>query len=109
MGALNKWECNAQGCKATAVGIGSAIGLWAIGWWFEAGKSLFCPAHRPDPTMKRNPSVPCDQAGPCGWCRAEEEADKIQYVIGQYLELTGEDLAYYRKRTDKWAEARTEL
>lgn len=108
MGALNLWECGELGCKSTAVGDGAALGLRAIGWWFEAGGKPRCPAHRPDGTMKRSPSHACDQAGLCGWCKAEEEADKLQYLIAQYFEMTGEDLAYYRKRAEQWEGSHTE-
>ena len=78
--ALNLWECDhrdADGkrCKSTAVGVGGAIGLLAVGWQFIRGKAiepagesleatinavmislhtpecqprLYCPAHRTD-------------------------------------------------------------
>jgi hypothetical protein len=108
MGVLNLWECGEPGCKSTAVGDGAVLGLRAIGWWFEVGGRPLCPAHRPDRTTKRSLSHPCDQTGPCSWCRGDEEADKLQYLIAQYLELTGEDLAYYRKRAEQWEGSCTE-
>lgn len=99
---LNKWDCHAPGCQSTAVGSGSALGLRAIGWWFEAGEPTYCPAHRPDKTEKRVTDVPCNAVGPCAPCKGELEADKIQFLIAQYLELMGEDLAFHKKYAKRW-------
>lgn len=82
--ALNQWECEHPGCKSTAVGVGGAVGLLAIGWWFELGPTLFCPAHRPAP-------IPCRDDGdnrgkPCSQCAAEEDADLIQNAIIHHRE-----------------------
>lgn len=99
---LNKWECSEPGCTSTAVGNGGAIGLRAIGWWFEAGQKPRCPAHRVDGTLKRSKGVPCEQEGPCGPCSGEYEADRLQYVIAQYLEMMGAELIYTKSRADAW-------
>jgi hypothetical protein len=82
--ALNKWECEHPGCTSTAVGVGGAAGLQAIGWWFLPGPNLRCPAHRPNP-------IPCREDGdnhgkPCGQCAAEEDADLIQNAIVHHRE-----------------------
>lgn len=51
---MNKWTCNNSECKNQAVGIGSAIGLRSIGWYFQPGFEgnlmplIFCPGHHPD-------------------------------------------------------------
>lgn len=99
---LNKWECHEPGCKSTAVGAGSGFGLRAVGWWYESGEPMFCPLHRPDKTTKRVADVPCDTAGPCRACKGELEADKLQYLIAQYHELLGDDMAYFKKCAERW-------
>lgn len=99
---LNKWECGARDCKSTAVGSGGALGLRAIGWWFESGEPTFCPLHRPDKTEKRAAAILCGVAGPCAHCKGDLEADKIQFLIAQYLELMGEDLAFHKKYAERW-------
>ena len=76
---MNLWECNHPGCERTAVGCGSAYGLRAIGWYFEKGPQLFCPAHRPD-------KIRCTEDGPshgepCSICAAEREQRRIQLMI----------------------------
>jgi hypothetical protein len=45
--SLNIWECQHPGCQNSAVGVGSAVGLRAIGWWFELGPKIKCPFHNP--------------------------------------------------------------
>lgn len=45
---MNRWTCDRPDCQTVAVGVGGAVGLRAIGWFFESGPRLFCPAHRPD-------------------------------------------------------------
>ncbi len=51
---MNKWECEHPGCKRSCIGIGGAVGLIAIGWYFKPGKGIalsaqiYCPEHRPD-------------------------------------------------------------
>lgn len=87
---MNLWECHHAGCKSTAVGSGGAIGLRAVGWHFEMGGLLMCPAHRPD-------KAPCTDlrganlGAPCSLCPAEEEANRMQVLITHVL--AGEDLS----------------
>jgi len=107
---MNLWECEHPGCKATASGIGGAIGLRAIGWYFQRGPRLLCPHHRPDGSKKRNPaykgtSVRCKKRGNCGYCKAEEEADKLQYVVAQATGLKGRDTQYYKDKAERWDKA----
>jgi len=54
---MNQWNCEEQGCAASAIGCGGAIGLRAIGWQFELGRKtegfphppmIRCPMHRID-------------------------------------------------------------
>jgi len=78
---VNLWECEHPDCKNRVVGCGSAVGLRAIGWYFEIGSHIFCPAHRPDP-------APCHESGnvenadkPCSMCRAEAVATQLQTLI----------------------------
>lgn len=97
---LNKWECEELGCDATAVGTGGAIGLRAVGWHFIPGAPLKCPAHRPDGSEKRIPEIPCDKTGPCSACRAEEEADRLQYLVAQAVEISG--IAFQKKYAERW-------
>lgn len=99
---MNKWECGEQGCRSVAVGSGSGLGLRAIGWLVERGPKIRCPAHRPDAGTKKHPDGMCDVEGPCSICTAEQEANRIQYRIVQFLELTGEDLEYHRKQAARW-------
>lgn len=78
---MNFWKCDHPECDATAVGVGGAIGLHAVGWQFrmgdpEWGSVLLCPFHRTD-------KVPCKEEGdnhgkPCGPCAAEEQVKRIQ-------------------------------
>lgn len=100
MGALNKWECSHPGCTSTAVGVGGALGLRAIGWYFVAGPIIRCPSHRPDPSSVRRED--CDCSRPCGACRAEQEADRFQADIADAL-IIG-DRADYRTRANLWIE-----
>jgi len=64
---MNLWECDHPGCKCTAVGVGGAIGLRAIGWYFKRGPIIRCPNHRPDKLIKA----------------AIEEADSIQLMLSE--------------------------
>lgn len=104
---MNLWECDEPGCTAKAVGMGGAIGLRAIGWFFQKGPRLFCPIHRPDGTKKRNPdwkgtSVRCKKRGKCGGCKAEEEADRLQYAVSKAL---GVDDDYLKGKAERWDRA----
>lgn len=86
---MNLWECEHPGCKSTAVGVGGAVGLLAIGWYFRRGipSKLFCPIHRPD-------EIPCVELGehlgkPCPTCAAEKVACALQAMavdLGGMLE-----------------------
>lgn len=81
---MNLWECDHSGCTLTCVGVGGAVGLRAIGWWFEPGPRLLCPQHRPDfvPCHQEN-RLPQDGPGPaeCRLCVAESEARLWQNFI----------------------------
>lgn len=44
---MNLWACEHPGCRVTATGEGGAVGLTAIGWWFQPGPIIFCPWHHP--------------------------------------------------------------
>lgn len=92
---MNQWNCDFEGCNSVAVGVGGAIGLRAIGWWFERGRirsgRLFCPTHRPDPTTCTEDSR--DDEGnyvtlgkPCATCKAGEVADVIQHAVVHHYE-----------------------
>jgi aminoglycoside phosphotransferase len=55
--------------------------------------------------MKRNPShagssVGCKSEDPCSMCKAEEEADRLQYIVAQALEIPG--IGYLRRQAEKW-------
>ncbi len=107
---MNAWKCERDGCDAVAVGIGGAVGLRAIGWYFEPRHGLFCPVHRPDGSTKR-PSrrlvcdLPCNKTGPCPSCKAQEEADRLQYTIVQALEITDTEFrVFVKKYADRWEE-----
>jgi hypothetical protein len=44
---LNRWECEVEGCDSIADGLGGALGLMAIGWYFKVGPVIRCPRHNP--------------------------------------------------------------
>lgn len=76
---MNTWGCKHSGCKATASGVGGAMGLRAIGWFFDRGsQTLLCPEHRTD-------RIPCRTEGhteqPCALCAGVREASLIQRII----------------------------
>lgn len=83
---MNRWECDHPGCSSIAIGVGSAVGLRAIGWFFERGPTCFCPDHRPDKTLYRT-KLHGDgpQSEPCSVCKAELEAYEIQRYIAPDL------------------------
>jgi len=101
---MNKWECATPECKSVAIGVGGAVGLRAVGWFFEVGKGLFCPAHRPDPTLERARDVDgpfvCENAGPCRMCMADREASLLQYAIAGQLKIVTD---YSKKKAEQWA------
>lgn len=84
---MNKWECMHTGCDSVALGVGSAVGLVAIGWYFRPGTRmrgpiLFCPFHRPDPFRECVADPPADRRpGPCSLCRAEQEMREWQRAM----------------------------
>lgn len=55
---MNRWHCQQNGCDQIANGVGGAIGLRAIGWYFRppvlwwgvmrTSPILYCPRHHPD-------------------------------------------------------------
>jgi hypothetical protein len=70
---MNKWECQAPGCRAVAFGTGGAIGLRAIGWHFRAGPILYCPVHHPAKLKCRD-----DPTRDCSLCFATQQAEYHQ-------------------------------
>ncbi len=100
MGDLNQWYCDQAGCRSSAVGVGGALGLRAVGWFFALGPIIRCPNHRPDPSNLKHEA--CETEGPCGYCRAEQEADAFQADIAN---VTGiDDRGHHQRRSDRWAE-----
>jgi hypothetical protein len=75
---VNVWECADVHCSRKCYGTGGAIGLRAIGWWFETGGAILCPQHRPAEGTKCRETT---QSGPCQLCAAEIEAEKWQSLI----------------------------
>lgn len=45
--AMNIWDCQHPGCSRVAYGVGGAVGLRAIGWYFKIGPVILCPQHHP--------------------------------------------------------------
>lgn len=74
---MNRWQCRQPGCDRAVTGCGGAVGLRAIGWYFEPGPMIFCPEHRPDVD-------PQD----CSICTSEVYAFHFQsLVLGQPAHL----------------------
>lgn len=78
---MNRWQCEHPGCDASAVGCGGAVGLRAIGWYFEVGPGIRCPAHRPDPMPCADKYSKDNHGKSCSLCRAESEAEQIQEML----------------------------
>ena len=88
---MNVWECDAKDCDSKCIGVGGAIGLRAIGWYFVPGwrDNCFCPRHRPD-------KIPCDdqytpedkRQAECALCCGEHEARRWQDQIMADLGLS---------------------
>ncbi|MGH7639472.1 MAG: hypothetical protein ACREOA_05750 [Candidatus Dormibacteria bacterium] len=76
---MNVWEC--QSCGTKVEGLGGAVGLRAIGWYFEPGPVIYCPRHRPDGTLERGPNHDPGVGGPCALCTAELEATRLQTIV----------------------------
>jgi hypothetical protein len=78
---MNRWQCDHPGCDRECVGVGGAIGLRAIGWWFTYAGPVYCPQHRPD-------AVPCVETelhDACQLCAAEQEAKRWQKSMAAEL------------------------
>ena len=87
---MNLWECAKQGCDAKVTGCGGAIGLRAIGWYFEPdymrGPTIFCPVHRPDMAPCVDPdTAPDERCGACPHCAADRDATHLQRVLAREL------------------------
>jgi hypothetical protein len=81
---MNRWDCEHPGCDYFVCGLGGAIGLRAIGWYFVPGyrNNLFCPRHWPE-----DADGMADPHGkPCKMRRPETEATVIQAQIPGILE-----------------------
>jgi hypothetical protein len=97
---VNLWECAEPDCKHIALGEGGALGLRAIGWYFVVGEPLKCPEHRPDGTLDHNTRFCEVEPGqPCSSCQAEQEAARLQPMIGAMLGLPWYVPSYVRQRT----------
>ena len=79
---MNLWRCDYPGCTYEVIGLGSAVGLRAIGWYFMVGPVLFCPRHRPDKVScadgMSDSSDDCEQ---CSLCAGEREAALWQWMM----------------------------
>lgn len=78
---MNRWDCDHQDCDRFVVGVGGAVGLRAIGWYFEIGGPVLCPPHRPDPVPCDDKYSPENHGTPCAVCAAEHQAQPIQEKI----------------------------
>lgn len=90
---MNLWQCDFRDedgarCPCIAEGVGGAVGLRAIGWYFVPGPVTFCPLHRPDAVGPCR-RVGADERGPkpCSSCTGTEEALKYQRAIAMDLGL----------------------
>lgn len=92
---MNLWECDfrdehGKQCRMTATGVGGAVGLRAVGWYFVPGPIVRCPHHRPDAAGPcRHPGGDDPGPNPCSICTATEEALKYQRAIAIDLGLEG--------------------
>ena len=81
---MNLWECGHKGCKHTAVGVGGAVGLRAIGWYIKftaavdgsmLGPGVLCPLHSLE-------TVACmrdhSKGAQCGTCASTVRAHRLQ-------------------------------
>lgn len=86
----NRWDCDYPGCTEYVVGLGGAIGLRAIGWYFKpAGTrqgghplepSIACPRHRFD-AERHGPNLRHPKETLCGICPGQRDADRFQALI----------------------------
>ena len=82
---MNHWKCDVLGCKSEAVGVGSALGLRAIGWFFQRGSGtltpplLLCPAHHKNKAdlVKWHDCARSE----CPVCYANTQAEILQTLI----------------------------
>ena len=92
--SLNIWTCRGntggEECTQLVVGVGSAIGLRAIGWQIIDGDEpvMFCPVHRVDAGTCRHDDIP----DPCSMCMAEDGAKMIQVNISMQYPLSVDDV-----------------
>ena len=80
---MNCWECQHKGCGRTVVGVGGAIGLRAIGWYYQQGPTILCPEHRPSQRHSTAHYLDCTRDD-CALCAAEEDAQFYQRLIEPY-------------------------
>ncbi len=79
---MNRWNCEYPNCERSVTGTGGAIGLRAIGWYFERGVSMDgptirCPTHRPDGVQCRDDP----EEKSCPFCAADAEAERWQALL----------------------------
>lgn len=98
--SMNKWQCDYEGCKAVAIGVGEGINLRSIGWYFRIGGSLFCPYHRPDKTPCKDTLAEDFIGQPCGVCKGEGEAK----VIADFIRTDDDksDMLASKQRSAEW-------
>ena len=83
---MNKWSCDFPGCRNSCVGVGGAIGLRAIGWYFVSGGETLCPGHRPEKEKCDDPYTPdAERKEECPFCSGEREALRFQKMIAESL------------------------
>ena len=78
---MNRWDCQEPGCENSCAGMGGAVGLRAIGWYFEPGPRIFCPFHRPDPATSTEARYMGCTEDYCAPCRAQAVANFFQSLI----------------------------
>lgn len=79
---MNLWNCQHAGCDRTCCGVGGAVGLRAIGWYFKRGPIIFCPEHRPDGINGKGKYLDCHKKN-CPQCKGSQEAEKWQALINK--------------------------
>lgn len=80
-----KWNCQMEGCKMHAWGVGHPLGLRAVGWFVSrlpasgpASWEMKCPAHRPDPIPCKEPKSPkFRRRERCSGCAGRDQADRL--------------------------------
>lgn len=95
---MNEWQCQYAGCRNKVVGLGGAIGLRAIGWYFAPGPSLRCPLHRPDPAPCADEATEAEQRPEaCSMCSGERDARRWQSEMNHAYGFDGPRLAPLRE------------